>query len=87
MQYRESHSMNEGTLLSTAGQQEVIEGLPTPEPRSNIDQMIEALANRQYRNEQQPSAANQQPAPSAVRHVTSPRSGLYHHRHYHSVGF
>jgi len=81
--------MNVRTLLPTAGQQEVIEGLPTPEPRSNIDQMIEALANRRYGNEQLPSAANQQPAPSAVRHATSPRSGLYHyhHRHYHSVGF
>jgi len=61
--------------VGAGGQQEVIEGLPTPEPRSNIDQMIEALANRQYGNEQLPSAANQQPAPSAVRHATSPRSG------------
>ena len=51
------------------GQQEVIEGLPT-EPRSNIDQMIEALASRQYGSEQNPPM----PAP-AMRHITSPRSG------------
>jgi hypothetical protein len=62
-------------LLPT-GQQEVIEGLAAPEPRSNIDQMIEALANRQYGNDQSPPAASQQPAPSLLRHIASPRSGL-----------
>ena len=51
------------------GQQEVIEGLPASEPRSNIDQMIEALANRQYGNDRNSRA------PAAVRHITSPRSG------------
>ncbi|XP_069680733.1 bromodomain and WD repeat-containing protein 3 isoform X4 [Periplaneta americana] len=61
--------------VGAGGQQEVIEGLPTPEPRSNIDQMIEALANRQYRNEQPSHANNQQPAPAFMRHITSPRSG------------
>ncbi|KDR09153.1 hypothetical protein L798_01269, partial [Zootermopsis nevadensis] len=45
------------------------------EPRSNIDQMIEALANRQYGSEQPPSTPNQHQASSLLRHVTSPRSG------------
>lgn len=61
--------------VGAGGQQEVIEGLPAPEPRSNIDQMIEALANRQYGNDQSPPAASQQPAPSLLRHIASPRSG------------
>lgn len=30
------------------GQQEVLEGLPSDAPRSNIDHMIQALVNRQY---------------------------------------
>lgn len=30
------------------GQQEVLEGLPSEPPRSNIDHMIQALVNRQY---------------------------------------
>lgn len=56
----------------------MIEGLPAPEPRSNIDQMIEALANRQYGSEQPPSTPNQHQASSLLRHVTSPRSGIYY---------
>ncbi|XP_053988016.1 PH-interacting protein [Hylaeus volcanicus] len=36
--------------VGAGGMQEVIEGLPTHEPRSNIDQLIEALAQRQNIN-------------------------------------
>ncbi|KAK7871917.1 hypothetical protein R5R35_009722 [Gryllus longicercus] len=50
-------------IVGAGGQQEVIEGLP--EPRSHIDQMIAALANRQ--NGPGDHAA-------APRHATSPRS-------------
>lgn len=50
-------------MLTPGGQQEVIEGLS--EPRSNIDQMIQALAQRYEGN---------QPPPNSSAQHTSPRS-------------
>lgn len=56
--------------------QEVIEGLPEQEPRSNIDRLIEALAQRQNINadgeaiaEDRDNNAAEQP----VRQISSPR--------------
>lgn len=62
--------------------QEVIEGLPAQEPRSNIDQLIEALAQRQNINADAESAADEREENAAeqpVRQMASPRgsrSGL-----------
>ncbi|XP_049806710.1 PH-interacting protein [Schistocerca nitens] len=53
------------------GHQEVIEGLPTSEPRSNIDQMIAALANRQLGSDGSAAAeAGEQSRPNLA-----PRAG------------
>lgn len=46
------------------GEQEVFEALPSEQPRSNIDSMIQALFNRQYggqSNSRQPSNASNRP--------------------------
>lgn len=62
--------------------QEVIEGLPSQEPRSNIDQLIEALAQRQNINAEGEEIGNDREenlAEQPVRHMASPRgsrSGL-----------
>ncbi|XP_075227824.1 bromodomain and WD repeat-containing protein isoform X2 [Lycorma delicatula] len=58
-------------IMSPGGQQEVIEGLD--EPRSNIDQMIQALVNRSGND--QPNASNASSSPhNNQRQSTSPRS-------------
>lgn len=61
--------------------QEVIEGLPAQEPRSNIDQLIEALAQRQNINADAENADEREEnaAEQPVRQMASPRgsrSGL-----------
>ncbi|XP_017883326.1 PH-interacting protein isoform X2 [Ceratina calcarata] len=67
--------------VGAGGMQEVIEGLPSQEPRSNIDQLIEALAQRQNINIDGESAADdrEENPEQPVRHMASPRgsrSGL-----------
>ncbi|XP_015599493.1 PH-interacting protein isoform X2 [Cephus cinctus] len=62
--------------VGAGGMQEVIEGLPVPEPRSNIDRLIEALAQRQNINAEGEVAGderedNQGDLP--VRQIASPR--------------
>ncbi|XP_066999443.2 bromodomain and WD repeat-containing protein 3 [Anabrus simplex] len=68
-------------IVGAGGQQEVIEGLPSNEPRSNIDQMIAALAIRHRGGAASASdnaTAGRQGGTSentpTLRHVTSPRS-------------
>jgi len=59
------------------GMQEVIEGLPEQEPRSNIDRLIEALAQRQnidIDGEAVPGEdRGDNVAEQLVRHIASPR--------------
>lgn len=58
--------------VGVSGMQEVIEGLPGHEPRSNIDRLIEALAQRQNINVEGENADdNQGEAP--LRQISSPR--------------
>lgn len=62
--------------------QEVIEGLPTQEPRSNIDQLIEALAQRQNINTEREGGGDDRDEnvlEQPIRQMASPRgsrSGL-----------
>lgn len=55
--------------------QEVIEGLPEQEPRSNIDRLIEALAQRQNIADGEPVGEDRENnvAEQPVRQVASPR--------------
>lgn len=55
--------------------QEVIEGLPEQEPRSNIDRLIEALAQRQNINADGEAAVEDRDnvAEQPVRQISSPR--------------
>ena len=66
-------------MLHIEGQQEVIDGLPSQEqPRSNIDQMIEALAQERRINgteNDEEANAQQQLIEDQVRQIASPRSG------------
>lgn len=59
------------------GEQEIIEGLPAQEPRSDIDLMIAALAHRQYGERDNGDGNNDQDDNSSVnRHLlNSPRNG------------
>nr|XP_003706685.1 PREDICTED: PH-interacting protein isoform X1 [Megachile rotundata] len=67
--------------VGAGGMQEVIEGLPSQEPRSNIDQLIEALAQRQNINVEGEEGVDRDEnlAEQPVRQMASPRgsrSGL-----------
>jgi len=56
--------------------QEVIEGLPEQEPRSNIDRLIEALAQRQNINGEAAGAGDDREnnvAEQPIRQIASPR--------------
>jgi len=56
--------------------QEVIEGLPEQEPRSNIDRLIEALAQRQNINGEASGAGDDREnnvAEQPIRQIASPR--------------
>lgn len=54
--------------------QEVIEGLPSYEPRSNIDRLIEALAQRQNINvEDENGQEDENRGEPPFRHMASPR--------------
>ncbi|KAL0133738.1 hypothetical protein PUN28_001006 [Cardiocondyla obscurior] len=63
--------------VGAGGMQEVIEGLPEQEPRSNIDRLIEALAQRQNINvEGEPGAVGEDRdnvAEQPIRQIASPR--------------
>jgi bromodomain and WD repeat domain-containing protein 1/3 len=61
-------------IVFITGQQEVIEGLPEQEqPRSNIDRLIEALAQRQIMNEEEYNNIQQNEDHQQVRQIASPR--------------
>ncbi|XP_076177700.1 bromodomain and WD repeat-containing protein [Ptiloglossa arizonensis] len=68
--------------VGAGGMQEVIEGLPAQEPRSNIDQLIEALAQRQNINVEGEAGGDDREenvVEQPVRQMASPRgsrSGL-----------
>ncbi|XP_020710625.2 PH-interacting protein isoform X2 [Athalia rosae] len=66
--------------VGAGGMQEVIEGLPGFEPRSNIDRLIEALAQRQNINaEGENVGEDENQGEPPLRHMASPRgsrSGL-----------
>ncbi|KZC10837.1 PH-interacting protein, partial [Dufourea novaeangliae] len=68
--------------VGAGGMQEVIEGLPTQEPRSNIDQLIEALAQRQNINVEREGGGDDREEnimEQPIRQMASPRgsrSGL-----------
>ncbi|XP_011333353.2 PH-interacting protein isoform X2 [Ooceraea biroi] len=62
--------------VGAGGMQEVIEGLPEQEPRSNIDRLIEALAQRQnidVDGEGGEDRGDNNAAEQPVRHAASPR--------------
>ncbi|KAG7201707.1 hypothetical protein KM043_004433 [Ampulex compressa] len=63
--------------VGAGGMQEVIEGLPVQEPRSNIDRLIEALAQRQNINVDGAEAVGDEREDNAaeqpVRQIASPR--------------
>lgn len=65
--------------ISPSGVQEVIEGLPSENPRSDIDRMIAALAQRQYgpggQDPVEPDPPQQEPQDNLLRQLSSPRSG------------
>ncbi|XP_076220915.1 bromodomain and WD repeat-containing protein isoform X2 [Nomia melanderi] len=68
--------------VGAGGMQEVIEGLPAQEPRSNIDQLIEALAQRQNINPEREGGGDDRDEnvlEQPIRQMASPRgsrSGL-----------
>ncbi|KAH0540030.1 hypothetical protein KQX54_011392, partial [Cotesia glomerata] len=62
--------------VGVGGLQEVIEGIPDPEPRSNIDRLIEALAQRQNLNTGDNENIDDREEnfnESQIRQITSPR--------------
>ncbi|KAL2733024.1 PH-interacting protein [Vespula maculifrons] len=62
--------------VGAGGMQEVIEGLPVQEPRSNIDRLIEALAQRQNIDADGDLAANDREdnaGEQPIRQIASPR--------------
>lgn len=62
--------------VGAGGMQEVIEGLPEQEPRSNIDRLIEALAQRQNINADGEGAGDDREnniAEQPIRQIASPR--------------
>lgn len=64
--------------VGASGIQEVIEGLPSEPPRSDIDRMIAALAQRQYGDEasaQQDERDRQEQNDNPLRQLASPRAG------------
>lgn len=63
--------------VGAGGIQEVIEGLPSEPPRSDIDRMIAALAQRQYGADadQQENGDRQEQNDNPLRQMASPRSG------------
>lgn len=62
--------------VGAGGIQEVIEGLPSEEPpRSDIDRMIAALAQRRYGDGPDPADQQEVPEENPLRQMQSPRSG------------
>lgn len=59
--------------VGAGGMQEVIEGLPSHEPRSNIDRLIEALAQRQNINDNAENERDDNQGEAPLRQISSPR--------------